>query len=83
MTIPVSHEADILSALKAHGMELPDSLCHQGNCLSCIGQLLAGDVNQATSSFYPAHNGPVATKFILLCRAFPCSDCTIKTYLLN
>ncbi len=79
-TLQVAREQYILEVAAASGLELP-TLCHLGNCPSCIGVLVEGEVDQSLQSYLTAAELEIG--LILLCVARPRSDCTIKTHLIN
>ena len=65
----------LLDSLEAHGVSLPYG-CRYGGCISCAAKLLGGAVDQSDGV---ALNGrQMAHGYILLCVAYPQSDCTLN-----
>lgn len=81
LTVDVLPKQPILDALEEHGIQLPNNLCRQGNCLFCIGRLVSGKVEPSAQDC--TEMSLQNTKFVLLCAALPCSNCTIVTRLLD
>jgi ferredoxin len=78
-TFPIECAADeyIWDAAAGSGITLP-AICHQGQCLTCAGKLIAGEVDQSTArQYFPEDR---AAGFVLLCRAWPRSDLRIRTH---
>ncbi len=75
--IQVADDQYILDAANDHDIKLPFS-CRAGACCTCVGRLESGSVQQADQSFLD--EAQLRDRYILMCMAYPTSDCIIKTH---
>lgn len=77
ITIPVEEGVSVLEAAEDAGIELPSS-CRSGSCSSCVAKVVEGEVDQSEQNFLDEDQ--LAKGFVLLCVAYPKSDCTLRTH---
>jgi ferredoxin len=76
VSLSVADDEYILDAAEDAGLDLPYS-CRQGQCTSCVGKMLDGEVDQSEGTALD----PMQEEdgYALLCISYPESDCRIET----
>ncbi len=69
----VDRRLSLLESLREKGVDLPYG-CRYGGCITCAAKLVAGEVDQRGQ--VALNNRQVNNGYVVLCVAWPKSDCT-------
>jgi ferredoxin len=78
VTIECGGDEYVWDAAGCQGGWLP-SICRQGRCLTCAGQLLSSQVDQSDADTYFPDDK--AAEFVPFCQAIPLADLQIRTHM--
>jgi ferredoxin len=73
--LDVSEDEYILDAGLDAGLDMPFS-CRAGNCTTCTGELLDGEVNQSEGTALDKEDREEG--YVLLCSAYPRDECHVR-----
>ena len=73
--LDVEAEEYILDAGLEAGLDMPFS-CREGNCTTCTGELIAGEVDQSEGMALDKEDRQDG--YVLLCSAYPRADCRVR-----
>lgn len=74
-TVEVAEDEYVLDEALEAGVDLPYS-CRSGNCTTCVGELLSGEVDQSEGT--ALEPGQEEDGYALLCSSYPRDDCRVR-----